>query len=221
MRIPLAREGYPFVLSTALPAIVLLDAALLIGGVLLWTVAILITVFAICVIGFFRDPERDGPSGSHLVLAPADGKVIEISTVDEPSYLHGRALKISVFLSLLDVHVNRYPVSGAVELRQYDQGRFEPAWRRSASTSNERSSTGIDALGVPVLIRQVAGLAAKRIVTYAKVGDQVQQGERMGLIRFGSRVDVYLPVTAAADVRVGERAVGGVTILARLAAGTE
>ncbi len=221
MRVPLAREGYPFILSTALPAFVLLDAALLIGGVFLWTVAILITVLAICVIAFFRDPERHGPSGSHLVLAPADGKVIDISTVDEPSYLHGQALKISIFLSLFDVHVNRYPVSGAVELRQYDPGRFEPAWRRSASTSNERSSTGIDALGVPVLVRQIAGLAAKRIVTYAKVGDRVQQGERMGLIRFGSRVDVFLPLPAAADVRVGERALGGVTILARLPAGTE
>lgn len=221
MRIPLAREGYPFILSTALPAIVLLDAALLIGGVFLWTVAVLITLLAISVIAFFRDPERHGPSGSDLVVAPADGKVIDISTVDEPSYLHGQALRISIFLSLFDVHVNRYPVSGAVELRQYDPGRFEPAWRRSASSSNERSSTGIDVLGIPVLVRQIAGLAAKRIVTYAKVGDRVRQGERMGLIRFGSRVDVYLPATAAADVGVGQRAVGGVTILARLPAGTE
>lgn len=221
MRVPLAREGYPFILSTVLPAIVLLDAALLIGGVFLWTIAIVITVLAIWVLAFFRDPERRGPSGSDLVIAPADGKVIDISTVDEPSYLHGQALKISIFLSLFDVHVNRYPVSGAVEHRQYDPGRFEPAWRRTASTANERSSTGIDALGVPVLVRQIAGLAAKRIVTYAKIGDKVRQGERMGLIRFGSRVDVFLPVTAVADVGVGERAVGGVTILARLDAGTE
>nr|NIQ27533.1 phosphatidylserine decarboxylase family protein [Gammaproteobacteria bacterium] len=134
----------------------------------------------------------------------------------EPSYLHGQALRISIFLSLFDVHVNRYPVSGAVELREYEPGRFEPAWRSSASASNERSSTGIHTVRFPVLVRQIAGLAAKRIVTYAQVGDHVRQGERMGLIRFGSRVDVYLPATANVDVRVGKRAVGGVTILARL-----
>ncbi len=221
MRLPLAREGLPFILSTALPAIVLLDAALLIGGAFLWTVALLVTALAVGVLAFFRDPERYGPTGSGLVLAPADGKVIDVSTVDEPSYLHGQALKISIFLSLFDVHVNRYPVSGAVELRQYEPGRFEPAWRRSASLSNERSSTGIHAPGFPILVRQIAGLAAKRIVTYAKVGDQVRQGERMGLIRFGSRVDVYLPPNAVADVRVGERAVGGVTILAHLPTETE
>ncbi len=216
MRLPLAREGLPFILSTALPAIVLLDAAVLLGGPFLWTVALIISVLALCVLAFFRDPERHGPIGQDLVLAPADGKVIEVCTVEEPSYLHGQALRISIFLSLFDVHVNRYPVSGAVELREYEPGRFEPAWRRSASASNERSSTGIHTLRFPVLVRQIAGLAAKRIVTYAEVGDQVRQGERMGLIRFGSRVDVYLPATANVEVRVGKRAVGGVTILARL-----
>ncbi len=130
--------------------------------------------------------------------------------------MQARALRVSIFLSLFDVHVNRYPVSGAVELREYEAGRFEPAWRSSASSANERSSTGIQAQGFPVLVRQIAGLAAKRIITYAKVGDRVRQGERMGLIRFGSRVDVYLPADAAPDVRLGQRARGGVTILARL-----
>ncbi len=216
MRLPLAREGLPFILSTAIPAAVILIAATLFGGALLWVVAAAVTLLALSVIAFFRDPERQGPTGPELVLAPADGRVIDVSLVEEPSYLQARALRVSIFLSLFDVHVNRYPVSGAVELREYEAGRFEPAWRSSASSANERSSTGIQAQGFPVLVRQIAGLAAKRIMTYAKVGDRVRQGERMGLIRFGSRVDVYLPADAAPDVRLGQRARGGVTILARL-----
>jgi phosphatidylserine decarboxylase len=219
MRIPLSREGFPFIFSTALPAVVLLLAAARIGGTVLWVLAIAITVLALGVLAFFRDPERMGPKGKDLVVSPADGKVIDIKVVDESSYLHGEALCISIFLSLLDVHVNRYPVSGNVDHRAYEVGRFEPAWRSSASRSNERSSTGIQSDGRPVLVNQIAGLAAKRIVTYAEIGDRVQQGERMGLIRFGSRVDIYLPRDASPGVKVGDRAVGGVTVVAQLAQG--
>ena len=217
MRWPFAREGLPFILSTAIPALVLLDAALTFGGIVLWVSAGIISALAVGVLMFFRDPERQGPKGSDLVVAPADGKVIDIAVADEPSYLSGEALRVSIFLSLFDVHVNRYPVSGDVRHRSYDPGRFEPAWRRSASHSNERASTGIDAEGRHVLVNQIAGLAAKRIVTYAQVGDRVEQGDRMGLIRFGSRVDVYLPKDATPSVEIGDRAVGGVTVLAQLA----
>jgi phosphatidylserine decarboxylase len=216
MRIPLAREGFPFIVSTALPAVVLLLAAARIGGTVLWVLAIAITLLALAVLVFFRDPERAGPQGKDLVVSPADGKVVDVKVVEESSYVRGEALCISIFLSLLDVHVNRYPVSGNVDHRAYDAGRFEPAWRSSASRSNERSSTGIHSDGRPVLVNQIAGLAATRIITYAQVGDVVRQGERMGLIRFGSRVDVYLPKDASPGVKVGDRAVGGVTILAQL-----
>jgi len=183
---------------------------------MLWTVAIIISVLAIAVVGFFRDPERNGPKGDELILSPADGKVIKIAHVEESSYVQGEALCISIFLSLFDVHVNRYPVSGNVKLRDYEPGRFEPAWRTSASHSNERASTGIDANGQPILVNQIAGLAAKRIVTYAKVGDTVEQGDRMGLIRFGSRVDIYVPRDAVPNIKVGDRTVGGVTVLAEM-----
>lgn len=220
MRWPFAREGMPFILSTAIPALVLLDAAVMFGGTVLWVLAAIIGVLALAVLAFFRDPDRQGPRGSDLVIAPADGKVIGIGVADEP-YLNGEALRISIFLSLLDVHVNRYPVSGSVEHRSYEPGRFEPAWRQSASRGNERSSTGIDSGGRPFLVNQIAGLAAKRIVTYAEIGDRVEQGERMGLIRFGSRVDVYMPKDTKPGVKVGDRAVGGVTVLAHLPAPVE
>ncbi|MGD8697776.1 MAG: phosphatidylserine decarboxylase family protein [Gemmatimonadales bacterium] len=220
MRWPFAREGLPFILSTAVPALVLLDAAVMFGGAVLWVSAGLISFLAVGVLMFFRDPERQGPKGGDLVVSPADGKVIDITVADEPSYVSGEALRVSIFLSLFDVHVNRYPVSGDVRHRSYDPGRFEPAWRQSASHSNERASTGIDAHGRPILVNQIAGLAAKRIVTYAEVGDTVEQGERMGLIRFGSRVDVYMPREATPSVKVGDRAVGGVTVLAHLAEST-
>ncbi len=173
-------------------------------------------LFTLAIIGFFRDPERSGPREEKLILAPADGKVIEITEVDEESYLGTRVKRISIFLSLFYVHVNRYPVSGNVEHRAYDPGKFEPAWRRSASHSNERASTGIRSKSAPVLVRQIAGLAARRIVTYAGVGERVRQGERMGLIRFGSRVDIFVPRDARIAVEVGSRSVGGVTVIAEL-----
>jgi len=216
-----AREGFPFVISTAGPAVVLLLAAAQVGGPVLWTLAAIITILAIAVLGFFRDPERSGPKGDELILSPADGKVIKIDHVEESSYVQGEALCISIFLSLFDVHVNRYPVSGDVKLRDYEPGRFEPAWRTSASHSNERASTGIDAHGQPVLVNQIAGLAAKRIVTYAELGDTVEQGERMGLIRFGSRVDIYMPKDAVPSIEVGGRAVGGITVLAKMPGDSE
>ena len=221
MRVPVAREGFPFVISTAGPAVVLLLAAAQVGGAVLWTLAIVISVLALAVIGFFRDPERSGPKNDELIVSPADGKVIKIEHVEERSYLQGEALCISIFLSLFVVHVNRFPVSGDVRLRDYEPGRFEPAWRASASRSNERASTGIDAHGQPVLVNQIAGLAAKRIVTYAEIGDKVVQGDRMGLIRFGSRVDVYMPKDAVPGVKVGDRAVGGITVLAHMPGDSE
>jgi len=216
MRVPIAREGYIFIFSTAIPALALVLAAAQFGGPFLWSFAVAISALAIGVIGFFRDPERSGPTGEDLILSPADGKIIEIAPVHERSFLGGTAVRLSIFLSLFDVHINRYPVSGKVEHRAYDPGRFEPAWRPSASDTNERASTGIHFNGGSLLVNQIAGLAAKRIVNYADVGDRVQQGDRMGLNRFGSRVDIYMPQQAELNVEVGHRAVGGMTILARL-----
>lgn len=216
MRVPVAREGYPFIAAAAIPAAVLWGALALRGGTPLWMLATAVTALALALAAFFRDPERHGPRGPELILSPADGRVIDIAVTEEDSYLHGEALRVSIFLSLLDVHVNRYPVSGDVTHRSHEPGRFEPAWRSSASHSNERASTGIQGNGHAILVRQIAGLAAKRVVNYARLGDRVLQGQRMGIIRFGSRVDVYLPRSATLNVSLGQRAKGGITVIARL-----
>ena len=219
LRVPIAREGQPFIFGAASAAVLLSAGWLWADGKALAVLASLASLLALAFAFFFRDPERRGPRGPDLVIAPADGRVVDVSGHDERTFLAGRALRISIFLSLLDVHVNRYPVSGRVEHRAYDRGGFRAAWRASAALHNERASTGIRAKAGPVLIRQVAGLVARRIVTYAREGQSVRQGDRMGLIRFGSRLDVYLPEDAAPQVRIGERAVGGVTVIARLSPG--
>ena len=176
MRLPIAREGFPFIGVAAALAVAFWAGVIIFDGSLLGWLAMAATALTFAVIGFFRDPELSGPRGASLGLAPADGKIIDICKVEEESYLDSRALRISIFLSLFDVHVNRYPVSGDIDHRAYNAGRFEPAWRKSASHGNERASTGIRGGTASVLVRQIAGLAAKRIVTYARSGDRVQQG---------------------------------------------
>jgi phosphatidylserine decarboxylase len=165
---------------------------------------------------FFRDPERAGPRGDGLVLAPADGKIVEVASVNEPMYLKAEATRISIFMNVFDVHVNRYPISGQVELTHYNKGLFLHAASDKASLENEQSSVGIRGAHSPVLVRQIAGLIARRIVTDSRVGDQATQGARMGMIRFGSRVDVFLPRATRAILRiaVGDRVRVGASVLA-------
>jgi phosphatidylserine decarboxylase len=165
---------------------------------------------------FFRDPPRPGPRGDRRVLAPADGRVVAVASSDEPAYVKGAATRISIFMNVLDVHVNRYPASGTIELVDYHPGKFLHAARDKASLDNEQTSIGIRTARGPVLVRQIAGLIARRIVTDGRPGLAAQQGERMGMIRFGSRVDVFVPAAARAEVRVreGERVLAGRTVLA-------
>jgi phosphatidylserine decarboxylase len=150
------------------------------------------------------------------VIAPADGKVVSVVETDEPAYLQTRATRISIFMSVFDVHVNRYPVSGTVAYRYYHAGKFLHAAEDKASLDNEQSSVGVAGPRGPVLVRQIAGLIARRIVTDARVGDRVEQGSRLGMIRFGSRVDVLLPTVTrlVVKVRVGDRVAAGATVLA-------
>ena len=136
-------------------------------------------------------------AASSVVIAPADGKVVLISDVDEPTFMGGRARRVSIFMNVFNVHVNRYPVSGTVRYVHYNPGKFLNAAVEKSSLENEQMSVGIETARGRILVRQIAGLIARRIVTYSKDGEQVQQGERMGLIRFGSRVDVFLPLERA------------------------
>lgn len=169
-------------------------------------------------IWFFRDPLRTPPSdASMLVLAPADGKVIEIVEEHEPLYLKAPGRRVSIFLSPLNVHVNRVPVDGTVEYVNYFAGEYLVAWHPKASTKNERSEVGVrHPNGMPVLFKQIAGAVARRIVCYAKEGEHYAAGDRYGIVKFGSRMDVILPPEVPVSVEVGARVVAGETVLARL-----
>ena len=175
-----------------------------------------LAILAIWVVAFFRDPIRRGPRGDRYVLAAAEGTVVQVAEVDEPMYLKERAVRISIFLSVFNVHVNRYPVDGTVELVHYNPGKFLHAAKEKASLDNEQSSVGLRGPRGRVLVRQIAGSIARRIVTDGKPGDRATQASRLGLIRFGSRTDVFLPLSAMASVRVkpGDLIRVGGTVLA-------
>lgn len=204
----IAPEGWPFIaIAWAL--------ALAVGWFVL-PAGIVLAIVAVWVVAFFRDPIRPGPRGDKYVVAAAEGHVVHVVETDEPMYVKERSVRISIFLSVFDVHVNRYPVDGTIELLHYNKGKFLHAAEEKASLDNEQSSIGIRGPGGRVLVRQIAGLIARRIVTDPKPGDRVTQAARLGLIRFGSRTDVFLPLSARAVVKVqpGDFVRVGGTVLA-------
>ena len=203
----IAPEGWPFIIGAWAIALPLWMVWPLWG--LLWLPV------AIWVVAFFRDPVRQGPRGDNVLIAPADGVIVSVKNLDEPEYVKARTTRVSIFMNVFNVHVNRYPVSGTVEYRHYNQGSFGHAGTEKASTENEQSAIGLMTARGRVLVRQIAGLVARRIVTDHGVGTAVTQGERMGLIRFGSRVDVFVPVTAKILVHEGDKAVAGQTVVAQ------
>lgn len=213
-----AKEGFIFIVIAALIAAGGYAVALNRRSWPLWILAFLLTLLALWVAYFFRDPERTGDRGERLVIAPADGKVVQISEVDEPDFMNGRAVRVSIFMNVFNVHVNRYPVSGNVAYVHYNPGKFLNAAADKASLENEQSTVGIESGPHKVLVRQIAGLIARRIVTYSKVGDKAEQGERFGIIRFGSRVDVFLPVGSTVNVKLGQLTSAGVTLVGELPA---
>ena len=184
-----------------------------------WAIEIPLLLVGVWLLVFFRDPVRRGPRGDKLVIAPADGRIVDVTAIVEPMYLKQEATRISIFMNVFNVHVNRYPVSGQVELTHYNPGKFLHAGHEKASLDNEQASIGIRGTQGPLLVRQIAGLIARRIVTDGHSGDQVAQGERLGMIRFGSRVDVFLPRTRSHGVRVaiGDHVHAGATVLAEYA----
>ena len=211
-----AREGLVLIAVAVLLAIGAFAVAVSVRSWGLWLLALTLTVVALWVAYFFRDPERAGDRGAGIVISPADGKVVMVTAVDEPAFLHGRATRVSIFMNIFNVHVNRYPVSGTVRFVHYNPGKFLNAAAEKSSLENEQMSVGIESGGSRVLVRQIAGLIARRVVTYSREGEQVEQGDRMGLIRFGSRVDVFLPENANVTVNVGQLTFAGVTVVARL-----
>jgi phosphatidylserine decarboxylase len=199
----MAKEGFPFVI---VPAI----AALLLAFFGWWIAALLLAALAIFMAFFFRDPHRDSPTDAGLIVSAADGKVTRIEETEA-----GKV--VSVFLSPLDVHINRSPIAGLVTKVEYTRGKKMPATSNEASMVNERNSLTITNDEVTVVCTQIAGIVARRIVCWSKEGDTLERGQRFGLIKFSSRTDLLMPKTVEVLVKIGDRVVGGETVIARVA----
>jgi len=209
-KFPVAKEGMIFILPLGVLSLILWIFRLPLP-------AGFCTFLTLFVIYFFRDPERGGPPGDNAILSPADGKVIQVQPCVEERFLHGPAIKISVFMSLFNVHVNRNPLSGRIVDSAYSPGKFLRADLDRASAANEQNALLVEtAEGTRLMVVQIAGLIARRIVCWVKKGDSVVRGQRFGLIRFGSRLDIYLPRDTQLQVRVGQKALAGQTILGHL-----
>ena len=210
-----APEGKWFIVGAWVIAAALVIAAYRSDSLLWWGVAVMWLVIAVWVIAFFRDPLRTGERGDRFILAPADGKVVSVLEPDEPAFFSGRAARVSIFMNVFNCHVNRYPTDGTVAYRHYNAGKFGHAAAEKSSLDNEQSSVGLNTPRGKVLVRQIAGLVARRIVTDHSVGTTVKQADRLGMIRFGSRVDIFLPTSSTRVlVKVGDTTIAGVTVVA-------
>src|SRR5258706_4201036 len=204
----IAREGYPLILTAAALAVL----ALVLG----WTfIGVMLAILALAITGFFRDPVRIIPIGDNLIVSPADGKVVSIGPAPDAELFQGAKTRVSIFLSPLDVHINRIPVAGKISEVRYSPGKFLAAYKAEASERNEQNALKVvDSSGRAFGVVQIAGVLARRIVCWVKRGDNLSQGDRFGLIMFGSRTDTYLPEGCSVEVVEGKRVKGGETILA-------
>jgi phosphatidylserine decarboxylase len=204
---PIAKEGFPFIILTALITIFL-------GGMGWKVLAACGGLLTLFIAFFFRNPKRKIPSLQNVLLSPADGRIIHVGECEEDRFLKERALKVSIFMSLFDVHINRAPASGRVLETSYRQGRFLVASRAKSSLLNEQNAIILETEDrFKILLIQIAGFVARRIVCYAKSGDVLRKGEIFGMIRFGSRIDLYLPKDIRPTARVGQHVRGGESII--------
>ena len=217
----LTKYGY----DNAIPMLIIGFSLILLSGFVLqnawsWISAILGIIIILFTLWFFRDPQRIIPSSAisdpSIIIAPADGKIVEIIEMEEKEFFKGKARQISIFLSPLDVHVNRSPVSGTVDFYRYMQGDYMVAWHPKASELNEQSRIGVQNQFGKVFFKQITGVLARRIVCTVKQGDVLETGEQIGMMKFGSRMDIILPLDAEILVHKDERTRGGETIIARL-----
>ena len=208
MKIPLAKEGYVFFVPVGLIALALAALSLY------WVAGVCFLLF-LFIVNFFRDPNRIVPQEKNAIISPADGKVVEIVKENDP-FMNQPSTRVSIFLNVFDVHVNRVPISGRIEKLTYNKGKFLNAASPKASLDNEQTALLIDNGQHKVVVKQIAGLIARRIVCWAKVGDEYKSGERFGLIRFGSRADLFIPESTRLTVSLGDRVAGGADIIGYL-----
>ena len=224
---PIRAEGSPFIIGVAVVATLITLLSILYPGVLLQVLVVASWVLFILIINFFRDPERVTPVDVNRIISPADGKVIDIRTVREDNFIKGDVSRISIFMSVFDVHVNRAPIEGTIAYVDYKKGDFRAAYSEEASLANEQMSIGFrkkpenGASGDDsrVMIKLIAGYVARRIIFFKNMDEMVQQGERISMIKFGSRVEVYLPPEWEVLIQKGERVKAGETIMASMGTG--
>jgi phosphatidylserine decarboxylase len=211
------KEGYKIISITfiiAISAILLVEKFIDITW-LVKTIQVIVLGFVVIVLQFFRNPKRFTNLNDTQIVAPVDGKVVVIEEVEEPEFFKDKRLQISIFMSPINVHVTRYAMSGIIKYSKYHPGKFLVAWHPKSSTENERTTVVIENISFgKILYRQIAGALAKRIVNYAKEGDTVVQGTDAGFIKFGSRVDIYLPLGTKVNVNLGDKVKGGVQVIA-------
>jgi phosphatidylserine decarboxylase len=206
-KLPIAKEGFPFLIPAALVTVIFAGM----GWLMLTFLGFLLTLF---IAFFFRNPKRKIPSLQNIILSPADGRIIYLGECEEDRFLKEKALKVSIFMSLFNVHINRAPASGKVLERSYHPGQFLVANAEKSSLLNEQNAFILETEDrLKILLIQIAGFVARRIVCYAKAGDTLRMGEIFGMIRFGSRIDLYLPTGVKPTVRVGQHVKGGESII--------
>jgi phosphatidylserine decarboxylase len=205
----IAKEGYPYIIVLATVTV----AFYLLWGMPASLPPLIVGMF---VLYFFRDPDRNIPNGREFVVSPADGKIIKIDHIDEPDFIGNRTLRISIFMSPFNVHVNRAPLDGIVRKIEHKKGGFKAAYTDLAALENEHVSMLLDTEFGPVLVRQIAGLVARRIVCRMREGDSLKKGQRYGIIKLGSRVDLFLPADAEPLVNVKDRVKAGSTVVAKI-----
>lgn len=202
---PVAKDAFIYVfILTAVSIILYLISPLL---------SIIGLILLAFVIFFFRNPHREVPKGDNLVVSPADGRIMSISEIDEPTFLNSKAIKVTIFLSIFNVHINRSPIEGVVKHTEYRPGLFLPAYKSHVSEVNERNTIGIEGNGIKVLVHQITGLIARRIVCWVKSGDNLERGARFGLIKFGSCTEVIVPVNVEIKVKPGDKVKGAKTVI--------
>lgn len=209
----MALDGLPFIGAAGLILIILGVIASFTGSNIIWGFTYAEALLLLFIIFFFRDPDRVTPEGEGLIISAADGKVVLIKEVSFPELSDEKLIQVSVFLSVFNVHVNRIPVSGVVDEIKYYPGKFLAAWNDKASLENEQTLISIDTGTKKIYFKQIAGLIARRIVWKLESGQSVSAGERFGLIRFGSRVDILLPLNSEIRVKIGDKVKGGETVI--------
>ena len=210
------KEGKSFI-TVLLIVLTIINVSIVLTGQSLIILSFSISVFIfLFFLQFFRDPQIKKNLDNNKVISPANGKVVFIGESEEGEYFKEKKLQISIFMSPIDVHINRHPISGEIKYYKYHKGKYLVAWHPKSSTKNERTTTVIENSKIKILVRQIAGLVARRIINYSKVGSKVDQASQLGFIKFGSRADIFLPLDFKSSINVGQKTIAGVTELGKL-----